>query len=206
MGQKCINKRTFNETHIGMNRMIKNKPILLLDVADYVYSASNKICFDCIIYENEFEEKIDSMSDNVFIFLISGTLSLAINGGCRHTFDHSEIILVPRYSSCHLLVTRYTKLVTVRFREVTDKYGQTLLKLVKAECPVLSETFPCLPMNPVLLEYIGEVCRFASNPQNKQCRYEVSEEEFFMVFGVYYTKRELSRLFSPILMNPGLIR
>lgn len=189
-----------------MNRMIKNKPVLFLDVADYSCSASNKMQFDCIIYESEFEEKIDSMSDNVLIFLISGTLSLAIDRGYRHTFNNSEIIFVPRYSSCHLLVSRYTKLVTVRFHKVMDKYGQTLLKLVKAECSVLPETFPCLRMNHVLLEYIGEVCRFASNPVNQHCKYEVSAEEFFMVFGVYYTKRELACLFSPILINPGLIR
>lgn len=188
-----------------MSRMIKNESILFLDATYYACFASNKLCFDCIIYENEFEEKINSMSHNVFIFLLSGTLSLTIDDSRKHTFDNNEIIFIPRYSSCHLSVTRHTKFVTARFREIKDKYGLTLIKLIKAEYPAVPVTFPCLPMNPVLLEYIGEVCRFLANPINEHQKCEVLEEEFFMVFGVYYTKRELARLFSPILINPQLI-
>lgn len=189
-----------------MSRMIKNKPISLLNDACCACFASNKLYLDCILCENEFEEKINGMSHNVFLFLLSGTLSLTIDGSRKHTFDDNEIIFIPRYSSCHLSVTRHTKFVTASFREIKDRYGLTLIKLIKAEYPVVPSVFPCLPINPVLQEYIGEVCRFLANPMNEHQKCEILEEEFFMVLGVYYTKRELARLFSPILINPQLIR
>lgn len=154
-----------------------------------------------------FNIKNISCSSNIMLFIISGKIKICLNGKQEHISNNDTIIFIPRQSFFYIYYIETTELVIAKFGSVKHTYGKKMFEMLKSESvPEKKQLFPYLHFNNIIREYLNDVCKFIKNPINKGCKCEVFEDDFFIVFGVYYEKEDLKKLFFPILDNPELIK
>lgn len=168
---------------------------------------NNIISIKHIIRDKGFNIKTNSCSSNIMLFIISGKIKICLNGKQEHISNSNTIIFIPRQSFFYIYYVETTELVTAKFGSVKHTYSKKLFEMLKAESVLeKKQPLPYLHFNNIIREYLNDVRKFITNPINKGCKCEVFEDDFFIVFGVYYEKEDLMRLFFPILDNPELIK
>lgn len=191
-----------------MNNYKSDKSSYLIS---YLYNKhdinGNIVSIKHIIRDKGFNIKINSCLNNIILFIISGKIKICLNGKQEHISNSNTIIFIPRKSFFYIYYVETTELVIAKFGSVKHPYSKKLFEVLTAESvPERKQPFPYLHFNNIIREYLNDVRKFITNPINKGCKCEVFEDDFFIVFGVYYEKEDLMRLFFPILDNPQLIK
>ncbi len=173
--------------------------------------SNNIISIKHIIRDKGFNIKTNSCSSNIMLFIISGKIKICLNEKHEYISNSDTIIFIPRNSNFDITYIERSEVVTTTFQAIKQTYSKKLFQMlavsnVPEKGKQIKSTFPALHFNNIIREYLNDVRKFITNPINKGCKCEVFEDDFFIVFGVYYEKEDLMRLFFPILDNPQLIK
>lgn len=166
---------------------------------------TNSVSIKHKIREKGFNTKTNLIEHNIMLFLVSGKIKICINGFPEYISNSNTIIFIPRKVIFDIHYIETSEVFTAEFGNLYHIYSKKLFMML-AEVKKQKYPFPCIPINDIIHEYLNDVRKFITNPLHKGYKCEVYEEEFFITFGVYYTKAELTQLFFPILDNPELIR
>lgn len=169
------------------------------------YSNDNTIAFKHIIRAKGFNIKKNRFTDNIMLFHTSGKMKIGIKSYGEYYSNSNTIIFIPAKSYFYIKYVETSEMVIVRFGTLHQPYSLRLFQIL-TDGKRRQHIFPALHMNDVIHEYINDVKTFITNPINKECKCEVYEDDFFIVFGVYYRLDDLANLFFPVFNNPELIK
>ncbi|MEG2856820.1 helix-turn-helix domain-containing protein [Bacteroides sp.] len=136
---------------------------------------------------------------NYLVFITKGEIDILYNQSSHHCFYAGEIFLIPYLSSMSAKALSDVSLMVCLFTKPTNLCTKTEFESLSPLCESIHFTFTGLKIKPMLTLFLELLRRYLQDGISCKHLYEMKHQEMFLLFRIYYSKKELANLFHPII-------
>lgn len=140
----------------------------------------------------------DVAKKNYLLFFIKGEFHVT-NNQYERDFKAGQMILIPRSSFYKISVSTGAELLFLFFDQPASNCDKILLQTLAEEIKDTEYDFTPLPIIPPLDKYLELLVLCLKNGLNCNHFHEIMHRELFFLLCAFYTKKQITELFHPII-------
>lgn len=163
------------------------------------YVSDINVGFKKIQFEADVELVSESTRVNYLVFILDGDVCVSCNEFINLIFHSGEMIFIGQASNLRGRTLTSGSLVVFTFEKPSCLCDKLELQSLASVCSSMEYSLVGLEIRPIVLDFLTLLSCYLESGAACRHLHEIKHKELFLLLRFYYSRKELARLFHPII-------